>query len=76
MSKVFLTPIKLVNLSNDPRSHNAGDMYYNTAERTPKFFDGTQWQSTFSQGGNTVLNLDGGGAGTTDFASSIDGGVA
>lgn len=75
MSKVFLTPIKLVNLANDPLSHHDGEMYYNTTEHTPKFFDGTQWQSTFSQNG-AILNIDGGSAGTTNFASSIDGGVA
>ena len=42
MTKRFLTPISLANLSADPTG-SAGAFYYNTSANTLKYYNGTTW---------------------------------
>ena len=43
------TDIKLQQLSSDPVSATAGQLYYNTTDNVIKFYNGTEWLNT-SQG--------------------------
>jgi hypothetical protein len=51
MTKRFLTTQKFVNLSADPSSGVAGEVYYNTTYNCLRFYNGSSWQ-------NFVSNLD------------------
>jgi hypothetical protein len=73
MSKLYLTPIRLVNLESDPMGHK-GDIYFNSFDNSPKYFDGTSWQSFGSSSNGNIL-IDGGGA-SSSFVSDLDGGGA
>ena len=43
MSKRFLTPIRIVNLSSDPESASDGDIYYNTVADSLKIYANSTW---------------------------------
>lgn len=71
MSKVFLTPIKLVNLSSDPVGH-AGDIYFNNNLNALKYYNGSSWVTI---GASTLNNIDGGSSELNDIEIEVlDGG--
>lgn len=63
MAKRFLTSLRLVNLTTDPVSASAGDIYYNSASKLVKYNDGTEWKTLGGGGG-------GGGTGIVDSGAS------
>ena len=44
MAKRFLNSLRLVNLSTDPVSASAGDIYYNSSSNAIRYHDGFQWK--------------------------------
>lgn len=74
MSKVFLTPIKLANLSQDPVGHQ-GDIYYNILSKSVKYYDGSIWNDVSS--GGSISTIDGGSASSVyTLTNNLDGGSA
>lgn len=45
MAKRFLTSLKLVNLSVDPESSSAGEVYYNSSSNAIRYNDGSEWKN-------------------------------
>jgi hypothetical protein len=71
------TDIKLQQLSSDPASNTAGQLYYNTTDSIIKYFNGTSWVSISGgsdSGGGGAGNVDGGTPDTSYFLN-IDGGT-
>ena len=56
MTKRLLTTEKILNLSADPPTGTAGEMYFNTTIKVYRYYDGTQW--TNSSGGINHLSED------------------
>ena len=54
LNKNELLNARLQNLSSDPLTPVAGQIYYNTQDKVTKFYDGTQWVS----GGSTQYGLE------------------
>ncbi len=55
MSKKFLTPINLTNLSSDPVTGSEGDLYFNTTDNVVKIYaDGTWTELTGGAGAASV----------------------
>ena len=64
-----LTTRQVVNLATDPGSGTAGEIYYNTASNTFKYYNGSSWVAISSGGGGDSLPTQTGNAGkylTTD----------
>ena len=53
-SRRFLQPINIANIELDPISASAGDIYYNSASSTLRYFDGTDWKNIGEGGGAGV----------------------
>jgi len=51
MTKRLLTTQKIVNLSTDPGSGVAGEVYYNSTTNKLRFYSGTAWADVDSGGG-------------------------
>lgn len=60
MSRRFLTPIRVANLSSDPVSANEGDLYYNTALDKLKVYANSTWSEVGggSSGGGAITVSD------------------
>ena len=58
-----LTTKQVVNLASDPASGTAGEIYYNTASNTFKYYNGTSWVAFSSGGGGDSLPSQTGNAG-------------
>lgn len=52
MAKRFLSSLRLVNLSSDPGSASAGDIYYNSSSQAIKLYNGSSWTEV---GGDFVI---------------------
>lgn len=52
MAKRFLNSLRLVNLSSDPVSASAGDIYYNSSNSVIRYNDGSQWKDL---GGSPIV---------------------
>ena len=63
MTKRLLTTQKIVNLSTDPVSGVAGEVYYNTTSNILRLYNGTSWVDVAGGGG-------GGGGDTTVIVST------
>lgn len=53
MAKRFLNSLRLVNLSTDPVSASAGDIYYNSSSNAIKLYNGSSWTEV---GGDFVVD--------------------
>lgn len=51
MARSFLSTQKVVNLSSDPASGTAGEIYYNTTSNKLKYYNGTAWANVDTTGG-------------------------
>jgi len=51
VAKLFKTPIAPPSLSSDPTGTIAGEIYYNTASNSLKYYDGSEWQEIGAGGG-------------------------
>ena len=58
-----LTTKQVVNLASDPVSGTAGEIYYNTASNTFKYYNGISWVAFSSGGGGDSLPSQTGNAG-------------
>lgn len=45
MAKRFLTSLRLLNLSSDPVSASAGELYFNSSDNLVKYHDGSEWKN-------------------------------
>lgn len=54
MAKRLLSVLKIVNLSSDPASGTAGEIYYNTVSNAFKYYNGTAWTEITGGGGASV----------------------
>lgn len=64
MSRQFKVPVNLVQLTTDPATALAGDIYFNSASSKIKFYSGTEW-----------LEVGAGGGGTTNHTHDYNGNV-
>lgn len=53
-----LSTKKIVNLSSNPDSASAGEIYYNTSSNSFKYYNGTSWVDLSSDGQNGSYYLD------------------
>jgi hypothetical protein len=54
MAKRLLSVQKIVNLSSDPATGSAGELYYNTTTNAFKYYNGTAWSEIQGGGGAEV----------------------
>lgn len=67
MSKQFKVPVNLVQLTTDPSTATAGDIYFNSASSLIRFYSGTEWLD--------IGSGTGGGGGTINHTHDYDGSV-
>ncbi len=56
MSRQFKVPVNLVQLTVDPSSATAGDIYFNSASQKIKFYSGTAWLEVGAGAGGGTTN--------------------
>lgn len=66
MSKQFKVPVNLVQLTTDPSTALAGDIYFNSVSSKIKFYTGTEWLE---------VGAGAGGGGTTNHTHDYNGNV-
>lgn len=66
MSKQFKVPVNLVQLTTDPSTALAGDIYFNSVSSKIKFYSGTEWLE---------VGAGAGGGGTTSHTHDYNGNV-
>lgn len=66
MSKQFKVPVNLVQLTTDPSTALAGDIYFNSVSSKIKFYSGTEWLE---------VGAGAGGGGTTNHTHDYNGNV-
>jgi hypothetical protein len=69
MTRRLLTTQSIVNLSTDPASGVAGEVYYNTTSNKLRFYNGTAWADVSSGGG-------GGGGSSVTISDTAPSGAA
>jgi hypothetical protein len=57
MTKRLLSVQRIVNLSSDPATGNAGELYYNTAINAFKYYNGTSWSEIQGGGGGATVTV-------------------
>lgn len=55
MARRFVTPVGLLSRTTNPASGTTGDLYYNSDDKLPYIYNGSEWVSTVNLG-----NIDGG----------------
>lgn len=55
-SKRFLQPINIANIGSDPVSASVGDIYYNSASSSIRFFNGTEWKNIGADGAGAIVS--------------------
>jgi len=83
MSRQFKVPVNLVQLTVDPSSATAGDIYFNSASQKIKFYSGTEWlevgagagggttNHTHDYNGNVIVGAGGSLVTTATFAAGV-----
>jgi len=66
MSRQFKVPVNLVQLTTDPTTALAGDIYFNSTSSKIKFYSGTEWLE---------VGAGAGGGGTTNHTHDYNGNV-
>lgn len=56
MAKRLLSVLKIVNLSSDPASGTAGEIYYNTVSNAFKYYNGTTWTEITGGGASVTVS--------------------
>lgn len=61
MSRTFLVPVRISPLASNPASGTEGDIYYNTADDTLRYYTGSVWVSilTTTAAASAYQPLDG-----------------
>lgn len=90
MSKKALVPINILAVGTQPDGKYAGDVYFDTIEKSLRIFDGSVWiEIAGGATSNPTLQIDGGSPGSyyggtpnvdggtpvSSFTSSYDGGT-
>lgn len=57
MTKRLLNTQRIVNLSSNPASGTAGEMYYNTTSNELRVYNGTNWVAIGSGGGGSTVTV-------------------
>jgi hypothetical protein len=84
MSRQFKVPVNLVQLTTDPSTALAGDVYFNSVSSKIKFYSGTEWlevgagaggggttNHTHDYNGNVIVGAGGSLVTTATFASGV-----
>jgi hypothetical protein len=83
MSKQFKVPVNLVQLTTDPSTALAGDIYFNSVSSKIKFYSGTEWlevgagagggttNHTHDYNGNVIVGAGGSIVTTATFAPGV-----
>lgn len=84
MSRQFKVPVNLVQLTTDPSTALAGDIYFNSVSSKIKFYSGTEWlevgagaggggttNHTHDYNGNVIVGAGGSLVTTATFASGV-----
>ena len=83
MARQFKVPVGLVQLSSDPSTATAGDIYFNSNTSKIRFYSGSQWQDvgsgssggtinhTHDYNGNVIVGSGGSLVTTATFAAGI-----
>lgn len=56
MARQFKVPVGLVQLTSDPSTATAGDIYFNSSNSKIRFYSGTEWLDVGSGSGGGTLN--------------------